>query len=87
MAKLTTGRLCLQSVSQNGYTSGIAATQPFAVPNTDLQRLLPMIMIKDLLTLRLALYITDCADKPTHLPAQPQSAHGGKGKSICAGDN
>ena len=83
MAKLTTGRLCLQSVSQNGYTSGIAATQPFAVPNTDLQRLLPMIMIKDLLTLRLALYIKDCTDKPTHLPAQTPSAHGLGGEYLC----
>ena len=42
-----------------------------------------MIMIKDFLTLRLALYITDCTDKPTHLPAQTPSAWGGIGEYLC----
>ena len=39
--------VCLQDVSQNGYFSAIAAMQPFAVPNTDQQRLLPTFMSKD----------------------------------------
>ena len=46
-----------------------------------------MIMIKDLLTLRLALYITVCTDKPTHLPVQTPIAQGRGKVSICVGYN
>ena len=64
MVKLTT----VQSDSQNGYFSIIAATQPFAVPNTDSQRLPATIMIKDNIKIvfEIISYIMDCTEQFTH---------------------